>query len=108
MRYVILLSLVLAGAAHAQPIQGPITGPAAAPRVPEASTDAPIRAPGPATGSPTAAGPTTGAVEPPTPNSDASTSGLGASSVITPGPNNFTTPSKDGRRFPTDPINNDP
>ena len=108
MRYGILISVLLVGAAQAQQTQGPITGPGAAQRVPEASTDVPIRAPGPATGSPTAAGPTTGKVEPPTPNADASTSGMGASSVITPGPNTFVSPSADGRKFPTDPVNNDP
>src|SRR3954470_5320562 len=105
---IILLSVFFLSAAQAQQTQGPITGPGAAPRVPEASTDAPIRAPGPSTGSPTAAGPTNGPVEPPTPNSAASTAGAGPSSAITPGPSNFTSPSKDGRRFPADPVNNDP
>ena len=67
MRYAIVLltSLLLADAAKAEETQGNITGPQAAPRVPEAATDVPIRAPGPATGSPTAAGPSTGSVQPP-------------------------------------------
>jgi hypothetical protein len=62
MKYAIVLSLVLIGSAHAQDTQ--LTGPNAAPRVPEAASDVPVKAPGPTTGNPTAAGPSTGAVEP--------------------------------------------
>jgi hypothetical protein len=83
MKYTIILSCLLIGSAHAQ--NAPITGPQAAPRVPEAATDAPVRAPGPTTGNPSAAGPSTGAVEPTKPSTTPEANKPG-SVIAPPGP----------------------
>ena len=94
MKYVLILCCLFA-AATAQAQTPGITGPSAAPRVPEAATDVPVKAPGPTTGNPTAAGPSTGPVEPtkPVTHPDANT----ANSVIAPSGSTGARPSGDTR-----------